>query len=125
MEPGSINLYAELFKTLGMFAIVLGILGGCLYLVKRFMAKNFSMGDKSEIRLISSFYLGSREKLIIIDADGEKLLIGVTKESITLISKLGKTDKETEKKEENTQEFSKIFKENLKSRFFLKKEKKD
>ncbi|MGE4520194.1 MAG: flagellar biosynthetic protein FliO [Desulfobacteraceae bacterium] len=123
MEGGSVNLYAELFKTLGMLAIVLGILGTCLYLLKKFMARNFSMGEKSKIRLVSSFYLGSREKLVMVDVEGEKLLLGVTRENISLISKLGKTEV-TVDREENQPEFSKIFKENLKSRFF-KKGKKD
>jgi flagellar protein FliO/FliZ len=123
MEGGSVNLYAELFKTLGMLAIVLGILGTCLYLLKKFMARNFSMGEKSKIRLVSSFYLGSREKLVMVDVEGEKLLLGVTRENISLISKLGKTEV-TVDREENQPEFSRIFKENLKSRFF-KKGKKD
>jgi flagellar protein FliO/FliZ len=124
MDSGSVNLYAELFKTLGMLAIVLGILGTCLYLVKKFMAKNFSIGEKSKIRLVSSFYLGSREKLVMVDVEGEKLLIGVTRENISLISKLGKTE-ENLQQEETQPEFSKIFKENLKTRFLSKKGKKD
>ncbi|MDY0361797.1 MAG: flagellar biosynthetic protein FliO [Desulforegulaceae bacterium] len=125
MEPGSVNLYAELFKTFGMLAIVLGIIVGALYFVKKFMAKNFSMGESAKIKLLSSFYLGSREKLVIVDVEGEKLLIGVTKENISLISKLGKNDESAKTKEESQSDFSEIFKKNLKNRFFLKKEKKE
>ncbi|MCB9481287.1 MAG: flagellar biosynthetic protein FliO [Desulfobacteraceae bacterium] len=125
MEAGTTDLYAELFKTFGMLAIVLGIIVAALYFVKKFISSNFSMGEKSKIRIVSSFYLGSREKLLIIDVEGERLLLGVTRENISLIKKLGRAGDVVEQKDEIRPEFSQIFKKNLKSGFFLKKEKKE
>lgn len=125
MESSGVNLYAEILKTAGMLGIVLGIIIAVLYLVKRFTDSRISKTGRSEIKLISSFYLGNREKLVIVEAENKKLLLGVTQNNISLLKELDEKIENIDESKEEKQDFAKILGRNIiKNKFFFKKEKK-
>jgi|GEM_PF-1967628 flagellar protein FliO/FliZ len=127
MESETVNLYSELFKTIGMLAIVLGLIVAVLYFVKKYALKVSSGSGRSEFRLLSSFHLGNREKLVMIEVENEKLLLGVTQNRISLLSKYENYDDDQSgenRKEPEKNDFSKFLSGSLKKHFSIKKDKK-
>ncbi|MGM0418706.1 MAG: flagellar biosynthetic protein FliO [Thermodesulfobacteriota bacterium] len=127
MESETVNLYSELFKTIGMLAIVLGLIVAVLYFIKKYALKASPGSGKSEFRLLSSFHLGNREKLVMIEVENEKLLLGVTQNSISLLSKYENSDEDQNGENGNDSvknDFSKFLSGSLKKHFSIKKDKK-
>ncbi|MEE8432904.1 MAG: flagellar biosynthetic protein FliO [Candidatus Desulfatibia sp.] len=75
-------------KTMAMLFIVLGFLILVLYLVKKFMLpKGKAKGDML-IKVLSTLYLSSKERVEVIEISGEKIVLGVTPGSIRFLTKL-------------------------------------
>lgn len=124
MHSGDTNLYLELFKTGSVLIIVLILMVGALYLFKKFMGARLASGGKNEIKLISSFFLGNREKLIVVEVEGKKLLLGVTSNNISLLKELEKTDEKSEDTPE-AEDFASVLGKKLLNKNIFKREKKE
>lgn len=81
-----------LFGTLFALAFVLGL----AYLSLRFLRRwqdRFSGaregGPDRELRFVRALPLGQRERLVLVEAEGELMLIGVSAGSITLLRNWG------------------------------------
>ncbi len=122
MDSASLNLYGELFKTIGMLFIVLGFFAVILYIVKKISMLKSGVGDKSGIKLISSFYLGNKEKLIIVQVEKERFLLGLTPGNISMLSKLPCPEDLKQNEAAEKKDFPAMFKNNLKKAFFEKEE---
>jgi len=72
-------------KTFAMLCVVLGILLAFLYALKRLTQKGGI--DPCQIKLISSFSLAPRKQIMVLDVMQERLILGVTAEHISCISK--------------------------------------
>ncbi len=75
------NPVIALLKMLLALAVVLGLLWGFAALLKRFQAP--SLQAKSGLKLVSTFSLGQREKLVVVQVGEEQLLLGVTSSAIS------------------------------------------
>ncbi|HZP30858.1 MAG TPA: flagellar biosynthetic protein FliO [Acidimicrobiia bacterium] len=53
-------------------------------------------GGGDAIRLVTSRYLGGKRFLTLVEVDGERLLLGLAGDRISLVSRLGAAAKETE-----------------------------
>lgn len=73
-----------------MLFIVLALLILVFYIAKRFMENKGIKGNKEFINVLSVHHLSPKEKLILLDVVGETLLIGVTPNQISKISKIEK-----------------------------------
>lgn len=82
------DLWYTFLKTFGMLAIVIGVLIAVLFLMKRFSIYGGNLPDKQIIKMIASFNLAPREKVVLLDVGGEKILIGVTAQNINFLSKI-------------------------------------
>ena len=75
-------------KTTAMLFIVLGFLILVLYLVRKFiLPKGKAKGDML-IKVLSTLYLSSKERVEVIEISGEKIVLGVTPGSISFLTKL-------------------------------------
>jgi flagellar biosynthetic protein FliO len=75
-------------KTVAMLLIVLGLLVGILYVMKRFIfAHKRAKGDLF-IKVLSTLYLSPKERLEVIEISGEKIVLGVTPGSICFLIRL-------------------------------------
>ena len=81
-----INVWVMMIKSLGMLCVVLGVLIGVLYALKKFTQATGRAGDKGVIRMISAFYLTPKERVVLMEVMGRKILIGVTPQGITRIT---------------------------------------
>ncbi len=68
--------------TLGLVAII-GLIFVLSAFVKRFGSGTFSAN--SQLKILSSMPLGTRERIVLIDAGGQQLLLGITPTSINTL----------------------------------------
>lgn len=68
-------------------AFVIALAWGGLLLLRRFQEGRFGQGDASgserSLRFVRALPLGPRERLVMVEIDGEQVLLGVTAHSIT------------------------------------------
>ncbi|MEC9248266.1 MAG: flagellar biosynthetic protein FliO [Pseudomonadota bacterium] len=69
------------------FLLVIGLLLATLFLLKRF-GPLLSRKDGRNIRVIESCELGSRQRIVLVDVNGEKLLLGIGQDQVTLLFRL-------------------------------------
>jgi flagellar biosynthetic protein FliO len=81
-------------NVLSSLVIVLGILVVALYVSKRFL-KNEHLGSKGKIvRVLSSTYIGMKKSISLVEIPGSILVLGLSNDNITLLSKI--EDKDTQ-----------------------------
>ncbi|PUA29684.1 MAG: flagellar biosynthetic protein FliO [Cellvibrio sp. 79] len=61
--------------TLGLMLII-GLIFGLSWFVKRFSQGSFS--GNSHLKIVATMPLGTRERIVLIDAGGQQLLLGIT-----------------------------------------------
>ncbi len=88
------DLLGATLKTFGTLCVVLGLLILILYLIKRFFYQRNSLGDEKLIRMIASFHLAPKARVVLIEIMGEKLVVGVSQESIRFLTKIGSSAKQ-------------------------------
>jgi flagellar biosynthetic protein FliO len=71
-------------KTFSMLCVVLGVLLTLLYALKRLTQKSNS--NQEQIRLVSSFNIGPRKQILLVDVMDERLVLGVTSERINCLA---------------------------------------
>jgi flagellar protein FliO/FliZ len=81
--------------------LVLGLAWGAIWLLKKVQDRQLGLdGDnagRGEIRFIRSLPLGQRERVALIELDGERMLLGVTAGGISLLAHWPDADKPVSK----------------------------
>lgn len=90
------EIWPLVFKTGGALLVILGIIAAMFFAARR--VTSFP-GRQEEIRLVGARHLSPREKLILVEVCGKKILIGVTPGKIEKIETFEK-DKDLEFKEQ-------------------------
>ncbi len=86
----SADIWAAFARTSAMLALVLAVLVLGFYLIKRFSGIHGAKAGKNFIRVLCVHHLSPKEKLVLVDVLGDKILIGVTPSSISKISSIDK-----------------------------------
>ncbi len=86
------DLWGTGLKTFGMLCIVVAILILVLFLVKRFLYLKDGSGHGQFIKILSSHHLTPKERIALVDVVGEKIVIGITPENITFLTKIEKSE---------------------------------
>lgn len=73
--PGSLFSGAYLLQVFGSLLIVFGCIFGLLYLLRKLNGLPLASG--AAIRVLASARLGSREKVVLLEAGEKQLLVGV------------------------------------------------
>jgi flagellar biogenesis protein FliO len=74
------------FQVLGSLAL---ILGGLLLGVRLLKIYVPAMGGARDLAVTEQLHVGDRARIMVVKVRGEELLIGVTRESISILDKLG------------------------------------
>ncbi|MGD8543081.1 MAG: flagellar biosynthetic protein FliO [Desulfobacteraceae bacterium] len=82
------ELWFSLLKSAATLCIVLALLVGVLFLMRRLFAQRGALGGADIIKTVAVQYVAPKERVILLDVLGEKLLIGATPQAITLLSRL-------------------------------------
>jgi flagellar protein FliO/FliZ len=81
------DLWVTLLKSFGMLCIVLGLLIGLLWLLRRFYHGGGSR-QAGLIRIHASAHLAPKERIVVVEVQGKRLLLGVTPQQINLLARL-------------------------------------
>ena len=66
------------------FLLVIALLGATLWGLKRFGRMQLqNRSGQASIKLIDSFSLGSRQRIILVESDNQRILVGVSPQSIS------------------------------------------
>ena len=75
------------FQVIGSLVLILGGLILVLQLLKKYVP---SMAVARDLSVVEQLHLGDRCRVMVVKIRGEELLIGVTRESISILDKLSK-----------------------------------
>lgn len=83
------TVMSSLLAIILSLAFVLGLAWGALWLLRKFQDGSFGKlsGDTEgrELRFERALPVGQRERLVLVEVDGEQMLLGVTAHSITML----------------------------------------
>lgn len=87
------DLFSSGVRMVSALAITLGLLLFTFYLLRRFFSKKGGViGSRGLVRVISTTHLGNRGSLVLADVAGEKLLLGLSAQTITLLAKIDRQE---------------------------------
>jgi len=84
--------------------LVLGILGGVLFLYKKATRGSLRGGSRTGIELVTQRSLGQRSSLAVVRVGDETMLLGITANQINMLSHLGDKAPEPEPAKESLEE---------------------
>ena len=86
--PGDLmpDLWVTMLKSGIMLCIVLALLFLVLYWMRRYIGGQGGIHGNGMIRQIASLHLAPKEKVVLLDVMGRKILIGITANSINCLS---------------------------------------
>ena len=76
-----VSVTSSIWKVVLSLIFVIAFIPACLWLMKRFQAVQMKFGQ-SDIKIVNVQSLGTKEKLMLVEVEGERILIGVTAHSI-------------------------------------------
>jgi flagellar biogenesis protein FliO len=74
------------FQVIGSLILILGALLVGVRLLKKYVP---AMGVARDLAVTEQLHVGDRCRIMVVKVRGEELLIGVTRESISILDKLG------------------------------------
>nr|HPJ97396.1 flagellar biosynthetic protein FliO [Syntrophales bacterium] len=87
METETISFFPALLKMIAALALVLGIMIGLAFLVRRFFQQaGLAAPDGSAINILTVKYLGPKSSIMIVDILGQAVVIGVTNQQMSYIT---------------------------------------
>jgi flagellar protein FliO/FliZ len=93
------TVISSIFAVVIALALVLGLAWGAIWLLKKLQDRQLGIVDGDEerghIRFIRAMPLGQRERVTLIELDGERLLLGVTAGGISLLARWPAKDSES------------------------------
>lgn len=84
-------------KTAAMLFIVLGLMVLVLYAMKKFLPLRRGIKGDSFIQVLSSLHLSAKERIEVIEISGEKIVLGITPNNISFLTKLSNLNTEDKK----------------------------
>lgn len=87
----SIMTTSSIWRMFLSLAVIIAIIPAAIFLMKKLQNVQHKLG-KSPIQVVNVQALGAKEKLVIVDVEGKRLLLGVTGQSISLIKTLSDED---------------------------------
>jgi flagellar biosynthetic protein FliO len=80
-------------RAFGSLVLVLGLAGGSLWALRKYGRGRLPGGGGGKLRVEETLALGDRRFVSILEAEGERFLIGLTPQGISLISRLDPGDR--------------------------------
>ena len=90
--PQEISTTYSIWKVVLSLAFIVVFIPACLWLVKKLQVTQMRF-SQSDIRIVSSQSLGTKEKIVLVEVEGEKILLGVTSQSINHLKSFSSNSK--------------------------------
>jgi flagellar protein FliO/FliZ len=88
VEPFSMM---NMLNTVVGLVVVIGLILALAWAVKKY--GNLATGGQSDMKVLSALSLGTREKAVLIQLEGQKILLGVAPGRVTALHVLDNTEK--------------------------------
>ena len=85
------DLFSTALKMLAALGLVLGGLGIFFYITKRVLRKDFAGSRDKLIRVLANQYIGLKKSIALVEVPGAVLVIGISGDSIRLLTKIEDT----------------------------------
>lgn len=85
---GTPDLLSTSIKMLSALGIVLGGMLMVFYFMKRYLKRDLPGSKEKLIRVLSSSYIGVKKHISLIEVPGSVLVVGITNDNISLLSKI-------------------------------------
>jgi len=83
----SVSFFPSLLKMLAALTIVLGLMIGAMYILKRFLLQtNQGRDDGPAIRVLATRYLGPKNSIMLVDVLGQLVVIGLSNQQMSLLT---------------------------------------
>jgi flagellar protein FliO/FliZ len=82
------ELWITLLKSIGMLSLVLGLLIASLYLIRKLLYGQSGTSARGTIQMLATYHISPKERIILVDVLGEKILLGVTPQNIHRLATL-------------------------------------
>ena len=99
------EIWAAFARTFFMLCVVLIVLVLLFYFIKRFSKKSGNRGNEL-ISVLAAHYISPKEKILLLDVLNEKILIGVTPQSISQLATINSDIDFTGKEEKKDVKFA-------------------
>jgi flagellar protein FliO/FliZ len=76
---------AQWFSLITSFVVVLALLAGTLYLLKRYASGRPARGSDRRIQAVETYALGARQRLLLVRVDDQEMLLGVGPQQTTVL----------------------------------------
>jgi flagellar protein FliO/FliZ len=99
----TISLFSSFLKMIFALAIVLGLLIGGMYFVKRFLQQaSPSANNQALINIISTKYLGPKNSIILVEVLDQIIVVGISGQQMTTLACIDDPDAVTKIKDNRT-----------------------
>ena len=85
---GTPDLLSTSIKMLSALGLVLGGMLMVFYFMKRYLKRDLPGSKEKAIRVLSSTYIGVKKHISLIEVPGSVLVVGITNDNISLLSKI-------------------------------------
>lgn len=86
---GGVDWLPTLITLALSLTVMVAVLYGALYLYNRFFARRLGRGANSQaIRQLASFHLGPKQRIVVLDINGEYIACGITATQISFLTRL-------------------------------------
>ena len=81
---------ANLLQTIAALCLVLGLLAGCAWLMKRYGAK--ASGASAHLRTVGALSLGGRERIIVVEIGDQWIVVGASPGRVNALATMPRQD---------------------------------
>ena len=82
VDLSGVSAASSIWKVVVSLVFIVAFIPACLWLMKRFQMAQMKLGQ-SDIKIVNVQSLGAKEKLMLVEVEGERMLIGVTSHTIS------------------------------------------
>ena len=82
------ELWESLIRTVSALAVVLGLMGLLIVIVRRLNLKGVLEPTRAPVRILGSGYVGPRKSVMLISVAGEYLIIGATADDLVPLGRV-------------------------------------
>jgi len=90
-RPGtrSYDLLGSSIRMIGALGVVLGLIWLVLWLARRFFTQRPLLSGGHVINVLASRHIAPKKQIVVVDVEGQRLVLGVAGDSITFLTRLG------------------------------------
>jgi len=87
-QTRSYDLLGSSIRMIGALGVVLGLIWLVLWLARRFFTQRPLLSGGHVINVLASRHIAPKKQIVVVDVEGQRLVLGVAGDSITFLTRL-------------------------------------